>query len=138
MNHLFFPSSDPSLVAVDGSFQTAKSLANSKAWGSSMIDMLDAKTNEIDTKKPKAELKFQVRHFPAKFSHVPPVILMEAASRISTQAAANGGGGENQTEFDHWIKMIKSYAAIWGKKGLHFDHPLRSQDVRCVNSKNFV
>ena len=96
-----------------------------------MVALLDDKTKEINTLQPQAPFKYQEHHFPAKFADIPPIIVMEAASRISTEAAAGGGGAENQDEeFNHWIKMIKSYGSTRGKKALTFEQQLPSKDVR--------
>ena len=100
-----------------------------------MVALLDDKTKEINTLQLQAPFKYQEHHFPAKFADIPPIIVMEAASRISTEAAAvrgGGGGGNQDEEFNHWIKMIKSYGSTRNRvhKSLTFDQPLPQEDVR--------
>ena len=121
---LFVLLKDPSVVAIDGTFRTASNQA--------LVNLLKDKTSKIKANPSPVPFLFQEHQFPAKFADIPPIIVMEAASRISTEAAAGGGGGaENQDEqFNHWIKMIKSFGSTRGKKALTFEQQLPSKDVR--------
>ena len=116
-------------MVIDGSFKTARQKAAGKG-NQAMVALLDDKTKEINTLQPQAPFKYQEHHFPAKFADIPPIIVMEAASRISTKAAAGEGAVNQNKEFNHWIEMIKTYGSTRGQTSLKFNQQLPSKDVR--------
>ena len=113
---------DPSVVAIDGMFRTARNQA--------LVKLLNNKTSKIKASPPSVPLKYQDHQYPAKFADIPPIILMEAASRISTKAAAGEGAVNQNKEFNHWIEMIKTYGSTRGQTSLKFNQQLPSKDVR--------
>ena len=110
------------MVAIDGTFGTASNQA--------MVRRLEDKTSKIKANPSPVPFFFQKHQFPAKFADIPPIIMMEAASRISTKAAAGEGAVNQDKEFNHWIEMIKTYGSTRGHKSLTFDQPLPLKDVR--------
>ena len=119
---LFVLLKDPSVVAIDGTFRTASNQA--------LVNLLKDKTSKIKANPSPVPFLFQEHQFPAKFADIPPIILMEAASRISTKAAAGEGAVNQNKEFNHWIEMIKTYGSTRGQTSLKFNQQLPSKDVR--------